>query len=271
MRVKELTTMLRHPRLLLAGLALAAGGTVLGTHVLPTSGSAPAPVDETAPLTVRDASGQIALTIQAGLGRPDTGRFDLLITSTGDYTGTATVTGSGQSSTEQVRASDVTVQLYPAGGGATSSTTLSMTGELDTATVSASVEVWIGGTHYHLGTASVSERQAAKAASAALAAIKAENWAALYAMMSSDTTSAATEAQFTAELSAETPGTVTAATLTGTGSISTDTTGYPLAREPFTATLRRTDGSTLSYRGSVYLVWEQSAWHVLATDPPPSS
>jgi len=122
------------------GLCLATG-VGLATAVTPSSISPPAP---TPPIVLRDASGQLDLSVQLlGGGLQPVGTYELTVTGTGSYSGVIPLSLSGGSGVYHLSGTTSTV-LVNEGDATRTFLQLRMEGIVRPDQNSASVDIWVG-------------------------------------------------------------------------------------------------------------------------------
>jgi len=253
--------------LLLAAKLLVAASMVTTASVATADTTAPDTGVAIFPTIFNDASGAATLAVQIQPNRADSGQFNFYIAGLGDYTGVVPVDQTG--GVEHLKGT-VAAQLLPAGGGGGTASTVKMEGVIDPVGLTANINVWADGTHYHLKTDQRSAGDAAKVAAQALAAIKAEDWTTLYGLLASGLRAQYTQDQFVQTMSsqaAQGPTPINAAT-TGAGQIVVSPYGYTYYQVPVSIQGRAADGSTTTITPTLYVLLDQGAWHFWLTDDP---
>jgi len=223
------------------------------------------------PTILDDKDGAIDLAIQLQSGRDDTGQIDFSVPGVGDYTG---IVAPDQSGPHNVHLhGDVSVDFAPVDGSDTTPTNLKVEGVIDTLDMSANINVWINGAHYHLQTAQGDADQATKVAQQAIAALQAEDWSTLYGLLAPDLRGTQTQADFVQEMTATaTQGpTLAGVTATAAGQVKNSPYGYTYYQQPLSIQVRQGNGGTTTYQSNLTLLLEQGQWYYVTTDPPPAS
>jgi hypothetical protein len=247
----------------LVRVAVALGVLVMMPLTAAASATRPVLLD---PLVFRNVDGSLTLVVQVQPGRADLGAFDFIVSGVGDYRGQASVRSSGPNVLHLVGSGPARLITTRA----VRSVTLRIDGELDTAHDTASVEVWVTGMHYHLGTENGQVADARRAAQRALTAWSAHNWPALYLMMEPRVQQTYTESQFAQLMNAAGQPQVIALRLNGTG-VQEKANGYIFFKQPIAVQARKPDGTMIAFASNIYLVLENHTWYVMSTDAPPSS
>ncbi len=259
----------KHMSVIAAGL-LALGGLVAPVRPATADSGMPSASVTVIPTIFRDGSGTPELAIQLQDGRPDTGDFDFYVAGTGHYQGTIAVRPTGP--TVEHLQGTVPAQFFADGSDQQTATSVRFEGIIDSTGLSANVNVWVDGTHYHLQTDQGSASGAAPIAQQAIAALQAEDWATLYTLLASDMQSQYTQAQFVQMMSGESsaPGqpTITSVSVSGSGQVVASPLGYTYYQQPVSVQARNSDGSTRSFTTTLYLLRENGTWRYWTTDQP---
>ncbi len=219
---------------------------------------------------LRDASGQYSLAVQLQQGQLDTGAFDFLVPSVGDYRGTLTI-GQAVGQPDIRLSTDSQASFIATSGSGISTVSMHIAGSFTTNDSSASVTISIvGGLTYNLHTDSGSASGARAVAQQVGSAMASRDWVAVYGLMSASVIRGMTPSQFSQSMSGQGP-TLSTLTLTGSGQLLTGRDGYTRFTQPFAAVAHKADGTTYSFNSTIYLVLEQGSWRVLGTDPAASS
>ncbi len=254
---------------IVAGL-LALGGSAAPARLAAADSGTPAASVTVVPTIFRDGSGTPELAIQLQDSRPDTGAFDFYVAGTGHYQGTIAVRPTGP--TVDHLQGTVPAQFLADGSDQQTATSVRFEGIIDPTGLSANVNVWIGGTHYHLQTDQGSASGAGPVAQQAIAALQAEDWATLYTLLASDMQSQYTQAQFVQTMSGESsaPGqpAITSVSASGAGQVVASPLGYTYYQQPVSVQARNADGSARAFTTTLYLLRENGTWRYWTTDQP---
>lgn len=225
----------------------------------------------TAPIILDDKDGTINLSIQLQSGLGDTGQVDFSVPGIGDYTGIVVPNQTGPHNVHLH--GNVAVDFAPVDGSDTTPTTLKVEGVIDTSDLSANINVWINGTHYHLQTAQGNVDQATTVAQQAIAALQAEDWGTLYVLLAPDSRGTQTQADFVQEMTttaSQGPTLVSVAAIAA-GQVKQSPYGYTYYQQPLSIQVRQGNGGTTTYQSNLTLLLEQGQWYYVTTDPPPAS
>lgn len=259
----------KHLSVIAAGL-LALGSLVAPARPATANSGLPSASVTVVPTIFRDGSGAPELAIQLQDGRPDTGAFDFYVAGAGHYQGTIDVRPTG--STVDHLQGTVPAEFLADGSDQGTATSVRFEGIIDPTGLSANVNVWIGGTHYHLQTGQGSAASATPVVSQVVAALQAEDWATLYTLLASDMQGQYTQAQFVQMMSGESsaPGqpTITSVSASGAGQVVASPLGYTYYQQPLSVQARNSDGSTRAFTTTLYLLWENGPWRYWTTDQP---
>jgi hypothetical protein len=214
------------------------------------------------PLIVRDASGSPAFDVQVQMGRADTGAFDF-DTGTGFYRGIIPVRQTG--SFIDILKGSVPATFYPQQGGS-SATSVTLQGEINTATLQATIDLWVGTLHYHLVTANGQATDATNVAQQGMTALASADWPTLYSLLPSELQTSITQAAYVQALSSQ--------QLPQIVSIAFDTQGVMQVvggtsyfTQPIKGQAKKADGTIVNYTTKMYLILENGSWRVIGTDP----
>lgn len=260
----------RYSFLAIAALAGAAVSLLLtGSARSQTTGSAP--LVKSLPTYFRDSSGNPVLGIQIQPGHIDTGQFAFYVAGNGEYVGRTTI--ATESAHVERLSGTVPVQLYPEADTAPTPTSLRMEGIIDPTDLTANVNVWVDGAHYHLQTDEGRPEDAAATAKTVLSALQSEDWTALYPMLMSDTQKQQTEAAFVQQMTAQAAQgpKILSLSPSGDGKVITSRYGYTYYQQPITVNAQEADGTTKTISSTLYLVRENETWRFWGTDKVPSS
>jgi hypothetical protein len=227
----------------------------------------------------QDRSSGAYLRIQLDPGQPGYGEFIAAIPGVGLIWPAAPATASPRS--------DHAIQLrYESSGfvqpqaqldlefgvnyqpnGPINSATVRLIGVVDPTHKTGSVELWLNGTHYHLG-ALAAPSDAGPVVEAYLTDVVAADWVALYTISDSSLKNATSQDQFVAAMqqSMTVDGVVTAATATGSTAYDVTSAGIAYAKTPINLTLVK-DGNSSSQQSTLVLVFDAGAWRVLTVGP----
>lgn len=262
--------MRKHYVSIIAAGLLTLGGIAAPARLATADSGMPSASAVIVPTIFRDGSGTPELAIQLQAGRPDTGQFDFYVADVGHYQGTIAVRPTGP--TVDHLQGTVPVQFLADGGDQQTPTSVRFEGIVDPTGLSANVNVWIGGTHYHLQTDQGSATSAVPVVRQVVAALQAEDWATLYTLLASDVQSQYTQAQFVQMMSAESsaPGqpAITSVNASGSGQVVASPLGYTYYQQPLNVQARNGDGSTRAFTTMLYLLQENGTWRYWATDQP---
>ena len=166
----------------------------------------------------------------------------------------------------------VTAQASANDGSAAPPVTVKMEGIVDPTDLTANINIWINGTHYHLNTDNGSLSDAAAVVQQILPLLQAQNWNALYPYMADQIRAQYTQAQFAQSLNSQGGSGTTLVSLStsGAGQASVNPLGYAYYQQPIAEQTRAADGSTTTATVNLYLVREDGAWHYASTDPAPN-
>lgn len=218
------------------------------------------------PSIFRDKNNETSLALQLTLGRPDTGEFEFFVSNVGYYRGVIPLIQSGGQIIHPQ--GTVTAKFYPLDDSATTTpATIRMTGEVNTAHSSASIDVWADNTHYHLTTDEGDAAAGKQAAKEVLSFMTSRNWSSLYGILSSEVQSSVTQEQFTQLMSSSNSPTIISAELNGLGKIKI-LTGNTYFAQDIILTVRQTNGSTAIFHSTEYFVLEKGKWRLLTTNTP---
>lgn len=149
-------------------------------------------------------------------------------------------------------------------------TSLKMEGIVDTSDDTANINIWADGVHYHLKTDSSAASDPAPIAARVVALIKARDWNALYPCLDDQIRGAYSQAQFVQSMTSQDDGgALVDLTVSGAGQVSTSQLGVTADAQAVAETTRNADGTTTTTT-TMYLVYEEGAWHYASTDPIPS-
>lgn len=254
-----------------AGAVVAAATVVILLAARPAS-SAPTPPPGLE-FGVHDTATGAALSLQADPSSDGYGGFTIAAPGLGVVWATATATMSGQSPILQVRYDgdgyldpDATLDDEFGNGyvlsGDVDHVDLRVVGHVNTTSHEATINFWVGGTHYQLSSGSGGGGGTVSGAAAVarqyVAALLGHDAGAVYDLMDSQTHSAATRDDFIAKTGSDPDfAGVTAAAVSGQPALATTDAGVAYATVGISTTSR---GSTTS--GTLTLVWEKDAWRV---------
>lgn len=151
--------------------------------------------------------------------------------------------------------------------GTATSATVRFTGQVDAAHGSSPIEVWVNGTHYHVAAGNAAQN-ADSTANAVVAALKANDWPALYDLADDSLRNGMTAAQFAQQVtSAFGAGTkITDVTITGAITYTTNQAGVSYADVPITMTVF-VNGANQTTAGVLVLIDDQGSWRWFTTKP----
>jgi hypothetical protein len=148
--------------------------------------------------------------------------------------------------------------------GPATSEPIRLVGQVDPAHGTASIEVWVAGTHYHFASLAV-PHDADSTATAVLTAIGAGDWPTLYSLADTSLRSAMTAQQFAQQVSdAFNGGQVSDARQTGPISYTTSSAGTSYANVPATFTVTHS-GQTQTVSATVVLIRDGGSWRWFTT------
>lgn len=234
-------------------------------HVLAAINTNTASQDSNPPTIFRDASGTV-LSIQLSSTQPDYGQFSFYVPQIGYYNGIIPLQQSGQRIIHPQGSTPAT--FYPVTGNTTASTTVRMEGEINIEHNTASINIWINGTHYHVEVAQVDTNAVAATIKQVFNDFTSQNWQSLYNSLSLETQSTIAQAQFIQLLNTNLPKVLTI-DFNGAGQV-TSAAGYSYYAQPVALTMQKPDGTTTSNQSIFYFILEQGAWKLLTTDTPVS-
>lgn len=260
---------MRLGRLVPAGIGAAVLALGIGIGLLTWSPLHPHATDTSGdttgfPTIFRDSDSQMVLAVRLGA---DPGAFDFSVPGVGHYQGTVAISQSGPNVVHLQ--GDVAGTFSATGEIPWNPAALSFEGVVKPSTGDANINIWAGGTKYHLQSSSASDADAAKVIEQLLQAFQAQDWATVYLLENVDVTSTVSEAQFAQNLAAQTPGSILAMTPSG-ASYRTSAMGFQYFVQPVTVQWQKPDGSTVTFSSRVHLVLEQRTWRFLGTDAAPA-
>jgi hypothetical protein len=146
-------------------------------------------------------------------------------------------------------------------GGPTQQITLRLVGQVDPTHRTASVEVWVNGTHYHIGATSAPSNAAAVVV-AYLGAIRTSDWPALYGITDSSLRNGMTQTDFAAAMAGSEGTTgISDAKTTGPTTYTTNEAGISYARTPIRLTYGTGTAAT-TQDGTLVLIQDAGSWKV---------
>ncbi len=241
--------------------------------------AAMAPADTPTPVqphytVLRDGSGAPTLAIilpdPSAAGNSGSGTFDLNVGDGGVYEGLVTINPSG-THVDHLHGT-VPAQYFPANGGTRVASSVRFEGIVDPTDLSANINIWVGGTHYHLQTAAAKASDASKVAAQVLALFQARDWGDLYPLLTDAMRHTYTQQQFVQTMTAQqgqAPQVVGSA-LAGNGTIAASPLGFTYYQQPYTERQQAADGSVTTIPLNLYLVLEPGGWHFWQADPSPA-
>lgn len=254
--------------ILIGGALAAVGGGIIHAH------ADSSPTQLNAPVVVRDASGAEALSVQLQLGVRNTGAFDFSVGGVGDWVGVIPV---APVSSQISRLKGTATAAFEATGATTTTpASVTMEGEIDQSHNSATVNVWVtlpsqtSQTHYLLQTGNPATGQAPGVAQQALAALQADDWAAIYGLADSNVTSQYSAAQFSQAMGSQQQPAMADAAFAGPGA-ATVLSGVTYFDQPITFSAVGSGGTSTTYTATLILVWQQGQWRFSGTSEPQAS
>lgn len=281
------------------GMCLATG-VGLATAVTSPSSSPPTP---TAPIVLRDASGQLALSVQLlGGGLRPVGTYELTVTGTGSYSGVIPLSLNGGSGVYHLSGTTSTVLV----SGADATRTflqLRMEGIVQPEENSANVDIWVGTsvpanpagcasplsaaadlgsgrqaspaatcsgsvTKYHLRTVAASVSEAAQAAAAVVNAMQMNNSAALWSLLSPEVQQGLGDPSALQPLFASGQGwTLISSSLVSPGATSFNE-GYEFYAQAVQGTVQSPARVASTEYSVVLFVFEGGAWKFIGAESP---
>jgi hypothetical protein len=269
--------MTRKLRLGLAGavIAVAVSVGILSFQQPATSAPAPASVMTGG---FQDRSNGAYLRIQLDSGHPGYGLFAVAIPGVGLLWPQAPATVSPESAQSiQIRYGDAQgflqsqalldtefgVNYQPS--GPVQSITLRLVGQVDPDHKTGSIELWVNGTHYHLGVVAVPQTASASV-NAYLTALSAGDWATLYQISDDSLKNSINQADFVQQMAAAIgDGKVATATVNGTLIYTTSSAGVGYATVPISLVVT-SGGSQSAHAGNLTLIFNGGQWRVLTVD-----
>jgi hypothetical protein len=259
-----------------AGYALAGPAPArAATKAAPAAATA-APVTLDQEYIARDGFGREVLAVQLQAGVDDSGSFQFTVDDVGTWEGVIPV--------HQVRPpvsylqGKVSATFEAAGAVTTGAATVRMDGVIDQARNTAVVSIWATRPgqpgrwfFYLLRTSTPDFRLAPRAAFFAGAALRSENWSAVYRMAASTITQNLSGKQFVKLMLAQHEPRLLGFRLTGKGSASV-VAGLTYFMQPVRFSTISKSGATTTYTSTILLTWERFAWRFAGTaQPQPSS
>jgi len=217
------------------------------------------------PLIFKDSTNGTMLSLEVLPGSSNPGKFEFFVPNVGNYRGTIPLLQNGKQIIHPQ--GQISGQFFPPQGGSPVATTIKMEGEIDISHNTATINVWIDGSKYHLQTATVDTAQATAVANQVVSYSNNHDWASLYSLFSSEFKADATQTQFTQFMSDSNSPTITDVKLNGNGSAKVFS-GITYFRQPLTLTERQTDGTFTTLYSNMYFVLEDGSWKLLTTDTP---
>jgi len=264
--------------ILLAVVATAGIGAVSAAATVGNGTSGPAPIEP--PYVVRDATGDLTLSVQLQPGVRNTGSFDFSVNGVGDWAGTIPIKAAGPHVT-RLTGSATGVSFQAAGASTTVPAEVRMHGEVTPKDESATVDLWVTRpgsareSHYLLKTARPDLGEAREAARRAAVALEAEDWHAIYRMAASTITQQYTEAQFMRAMSSQQQPGMRKVALYGRGTVNVSS-GITYFVQPIRFGTAGSEDMADTYTANLMLVWEQTSrwergtWHFAGTTQPSS-
>lgn len=162
----------------------------------------------------------------------------------------------------------VPVQFFAGQNDAVRATSLKVEGIIQTDDLSANINVWVDGTHYHLKTDHGQTQDPGPIAARVLALIQAQDWNALYPYLADQIRVSYTQGQFVQSMASQgNGGVLVGLAVSGTGHVSTSQLGYTFDDQPISETTKAPDGTTATTTTHMYLLYEDGMWHYVSTDP----
>jgi hypothetical protein len=151
--------------------------------------------------------------------------------------------------------------------GAPTTITLRLIGQVDPAHTSGSIELWVNGIHYQFAAAPAPQN-ADTVGNAVLAALKANDWTALYNLADDSLRGGGTAAQFTQQVQAQfgAGGQVSDAHSIGATTYTTNQAGVSYANLPVSITVIHA-GATQTATGTLVLIDDQGSWRWFTMKP----
>ena len=144
---------------------------------------------------------------------------------------------------------------------------LRVIGQVDPDHKTGSIELWVNGTHYHLGVLDT-PHTADLTVSAYLAAVSASDWAGLYAITDSSAKNSLTESDFVQTMSAAAAGqTFANGQASGAIDYTISAAGVGYATVSFRLTVIE-NGNSSTQAGKLVLIFDGGQWRVLSVDLP---
>jgi hypothetical protein len=243
----------------------------------PASAAASSPDDAPpAPFVVQDATTGIHFEVVLTPGDPSLGQFiaaipgvgliaptsPATVTTNADHTVSLSYSGAGSL--------DAAAQLDPELGsdyipsGSAVAATLTLSGHVDPARQTASLDLSVNGGDHPFGTASVPD--GTSAVNAIVAALTANNWAALYALADQQTHAAMTAQQYASTGAAS--GTFSHVTTNGPITYRTSEAGIHSAEVAINVTLTPPSGAPAPARGFIDLIDTAQGWQLYSITNP---
>jgi hypothetical protein len=254
-------------------VAKAAGAKAAGAKAA-SAAAAPATLDQE--YIARNGFGTEVLAVQLQVGVRDTGAFQFTVEKVGTWEGVIPVRQSGSRISHLNGTVSATFETV--GAVTTAAATVRMIAVIDRAHNTAVVHVWATrpGQHgkrffYLLKTSKPDFPQAPRTALSASAAMRSENWPAVYRMAASDVTQNLSSKQFVKLMLSQHQPRPLRLRFTGKGSTSV-VAGITYFVQPFRFVTISKDGATIAHTSNILLTWERFAWRFVGTtQPQPSS
>ena len=238
--------------------------------------AAPTPVTLDQEYIARDGFGRGVLALQLQAGVEDSGSFQFTVEKVGTWEGVIPV--------HQIRSQvsllegKVSATFEAAGAGTAAAATVRMDGVINQARNTAMVSIWATRPgqrgrwfFYVLRTSTPDFRLAPRAAFFASAALRSENWSAVYRMAASEITQNLSGRQFVSLMRSQHQPRLLGFRFTGKGSTSV-VAGITYFMQPFRFVTASKNGATTAYTSNILLTWERFAWRFAGTtQPQPSS
>lgn len=184
------------------------------------------------------------------------------VTANANHTDTLTYRGAGSRDASAHLDPELGVDYRPSGHAVAA--TLILTGTVDPAHQTASLDLIVNGTDHHFQTAAASD--ATPAVTAVLAALSANDWATLYRLSALQTHTALSIRQYTALGSSN--GTISHATTDGPITYTTSPADIRSASVPFTATLASPTGTSSTEHGFIEMIHSTQGWQLYSITGP---
>lgn len=217
------------------------------------------------PSILKDSETGLSLSIQLTDGQADTGEFDFFVPEKGFYHGVIPLLRSGQDIVHSQGI--VNAQFYRLDNSLPTATKIKMEGEINKNTLTATLNVWIDKSKYHLLVQQADSSSVTSTAKRAANTIVSQDWSSLYGQLSSEVQNTMTEQQFDDYMTSNSSVNIIAAGLDGIGQTS-NVSGDTYDKQPVILTVQNPNGSISTFHSNMFFIWENNSWKLLSTDTP---